>query len=133
MKKKNSLCKTERIKSKKVISALFDRNSTANNSFLVYPFKVIYSFEVTDEAINEALPQVLVSVSKRKFKNATDRNKIKRRTKEAYRTNKVVFSGKITLALIYVANEIIEFSIVEKAMKSLLVRLEKETGNKASH
>lgn len=133
MKKKNSLGKTERIKSKKVISALFDRNSTANNSFLVYPFKVIYSFEKTDEDIDEVLPQVLVSVSKRKFKNATDRNKIKRRTKEAYRTNKVIFSGNITLALIYVANEIIEFSIIEKAMKNLLARLEKETGNKASH
>ena len=133
MKKKNSLGKTERIKSKKVISALFDRNSTANNSFLVYPFKVIYSFEKTSEDISEVLPQVLVSVSKRKFKNATDRNKIKRRAKEAYRTNKVIFSGNITLALIYVANEIIEFSIIEKAMKNLLARLEKETGNKASH
>lgn len=133
MKKKNSLGKTERIKSKKVISALFDRNSTANNSFLVYPFKVIYSFEGINEAINEGLPQVLVSVSKRKFKNATDRNKIKRRTKEAYRTNKVIFSGNITLALIYVANEIIDFFVIEKAMKNLLARLEKETGNKASH
>lgn len=133
MKKKNSLGKTERIKSKKVISALFDRNSTANNSFLVYPFKVIYSFEEINEAIKEGLPQVLVSVSKRKFKNATDRNKIKRRTKEAYRTNKVIFSGNITLALIYVANEIIDFFVIEKAMKNLLARLEKETGNKASH
>lgn len=126
MNKKNSFGKVERIKSKKVISALFDRSSPANNSFLVYPFKVVFSIE-TSEPTASFLPQVLISVSKRKFKNATDRNKIKRRTKEAYRLNKLSFSSPISLALIYVANDIMEFAAIEKAMKVVLVRLKKET------
>jgi ribonuclease P protein component len=124
--KKNSFGKVERIKSKKVISALFDRNSPDNNSFLVYPFKVIFSSETIDPSAS-FLPQVLISVSKRKFKNATDRNKIKRLTKEAYRLNKLSLQSPVSLALIYVANDIMGFVPIEKAMKGVLVRLKKET------
>jgi ribonuclease P protein component len=123
--KKHSFGKKERIKSKKVISALFDRTSPVNHSFLIYPYKVVYA-KAEGETL-EQLPQVLISVSKRKFKNATDRNTIKRRTKEAYRLNKLDFSGSISLAFIYVANDILEFFVLEKAMKNVLARLEKET------
>jgi ribonuclease P protein component len=123
--KKHSFGKKERIKSKKVISALFDRTSPVNHSFLIYPYKVVYAKAEGETQVQ--LPQVLISVSKRKFKNATDRNTIKRRTKEAYRLNKLDFSGSISLAFIYVANEILEFLVLEKALKNVLARLEKET------
>ncbi|MCF8323959.1 MAG: ribonuclease P protein component [Leadbetterella sp.] len=125
MNKKHSFGKKERIKSKKVISALFDRTSPVNHSFLIYPYKVVYAKAEGETQVQ--LPQVLISVSKRKFKNATDRNTIKRRTKEAYRLNKLDFSGSISLAFIYVANEILEFLVLEKALKNVLARLEKET------
>ncbi|MCP9770338.1 ribonuclease P protein component [Lacihabitans sp. LS3-19] len=128
---KQSFGKNERIKSKKVISSLFDRNSAANSSFLIYPYKVIFS-SVSVDLDKVLLPQVLISVSKKKFKNATDRNKIKRRTKEAYRQNKLLFGKNITLALIYVASEILDYRILEKSMKGVLARLEKETRHKAS-
>ena len=108
-----------------MISALFDRTSPVNHAFLIYPYKVVYA-KAEGETL-EQLPQVLISVSKRKFKNATDRNTIKRRTKEAYRLNKLDFSGSISLAFIYVANDILEFVVLEKAMKNVLARLEKET------
>ncbi len=110
-----------------MISALFDRTSASNHSFLIYPYKVIYSTAKTDIEVPVQLPQVLISVSKRKFKNATDRNTIKRRTKEAYRLNKVFYPQAMSLALVYVANEILDFIILEKAIKSVLGRLEKET------
>jgi ribonuclease P protein component len=130
--KENSFGKNERIKSKKTISALFDRNSPANCSFLVYPFKVIYHTSPPEDNL-VIFPQVLISVSKRKFKNATDRNLVKRRTKEAYRKNKKAFDFNAFLAFIYVANDILDFSPIEKSMKTILARLEKETRDKASH
>lgn len=120
--RKNKFGKIERIKSKKVISALFDRNSLLNKSFLVFPFKVVYFKDSTAE-IGDYSPQILVSVSKRKFKKAVDRNTLKRRTKEAYRLNKLKFSAPFKIAFIYVANEILEYQAIEKAMVACLSRL----------
>ncbi len=114
-----------------MIASLFDRNSVANSSFLIYPYKVIFSSENTDN-LPPKLPQVLISVSKKKFKNATDRNKIKRRSKEAYRTNKILFDKNISLVLIYVAVEILEYKILEKSMRGVLAKLEKHTIDKNS-
>jgi ribonuclease P protein component len=128
---KESFGKNERIKSKKVISSLFDRNSVSNSSFLIYPYKVIFSSQKV-ENFSPKLPQVLISVSKKKFKNATDRNKIKRRSKEAYRTNKVLFDKNISMVLIYVAVEILEYKILENSIRGVLARIEKETVDKNS-
>ena len=128
---KESFGKNERIKSKKVISSLFDRNSVSNSSFLIYPYKVIFSSQKV-ENFPPKLPQVLISVSKKKFKNATDRNKIKRRSKEAYRTNKVLFDKNISMVLIYVAVEILEYKILENSIRGVLARIEKETVDKNS-
>lgn len=58
---------------------------------------------------------------------------MKRRTKEAYRKNKKAFDFNAFLAFIYVANDILDFSPIEKSMKTILARLEKETRDKASH
>ena len=71
--KKNRLCaETE-------IGALFARGS----GNFVHPIKAIYLISKDKEASYK----VLVSVSKRNFKKAVDRNLIKRRIKEATRKN----------------------------------------------
>ena len=89
---------------------------------MVFPFKVVYSIEPNAEA-GKYFPQVLISVSKRKFKKAVDRNTLKRRTKEAYRLNKRQFEAPIHAAFIYVSNEILEYPALEKAMIGCLARL----------
>jgi ribonuclease P protein component len=79
MGKKFTLGKTERLKSRKAIDALFDKG----NSFTASPFRVIYTItEITGLRFG-------IGVSSRNFKKAVDRNKIKRQVKEAYRLQKL--------------------------------------------
>ncbi|UOB19392.1 ribonuclease P protein component [Abyssalbus ytuae] len=73
--------KREKLKSKKLIEKLF----TEGKSVSKYPLKLIY---VKADLNDEVKVQAGVSVSKRNFKRATDRNRIKRLIREAYRLNK---------------------------------------------
>ena len=81
MSKIYTFTKEERLCNKKLIDELFHNGS----SFLCYPFKV--SWLLTDTP-QEFPAQVLLSVSKKRFKHAVDRNLLKRRIREAYRLNK---------------------------------------------
>jgi len=96
-----SFPKSERLYKKKAIQELFDKGS----SFYLHPFRVYFQKNPEPEH------QVMFSVSKRNFKNATDRNLIKRRIREAYRLNKAAIPGnsKLQMAYIYTAKEILTF------------------------
>jgi ribonuclease P protein component len=129
MGKPQSFGKLERIKSKLLIDSLFDRKSLSNHSFLEYPIKTI--FTSSDGApVDDKWPQVMVSVSSKKFKRAVDRNLIKRRLKEAYRKNKIEVKTKTEIAFIYIATDILEYAKIEKAMKKSLSKL--QSANKTS-
>jgi len=115
--------KSERLHSKKLIQELFDKGS----SFYLYPFKVIFLTQADHEQ-NE----VLISVSKRKFKNAVTRNLLKRKVKEAYRQNKNLLTTesqtfpKALIGYIYTGNDILPYKTIEAKLKKSLLRLKKE-------
>ncbi|BDD02817.1 ribonuclease P protein component [Aureibacter tunicatorum] len=115
--------KKERLCSKKLIQELFSKGS----SFFLYPYKVIYL--PVDNAEEQLPHQVLVSVSKRKFKHAVDRNLVKRRIKEAYRLNKHIISPKLDqnvsflIAFIYVSPKLLPYNEIEPKLKSAMSRL----------
>lgn len=126
----NTFKKQERLCSRSLIGKLFKEGK----SFLVYPVKVVY-LELVDEASESAdVPlQVLISVSKKRFKLAAHRNKIKRLMRESYRTNKSEFTKllikkerKIVIGLIYIGDSIAEFGYLRSKIISVMKRLKQE-------
>src|ERR1700749_1277352 len=73
--------KEERLCNKRLIDELFHNGS----SFLCYPFKASWLLAADEQSVPV---QILFSVSKKRFKRAVDRNRIKRCIREAYRINK---------------------------------------------
>jgi ribonuclease P protein component len=103
--------KSERLSGKKSIKELFEKGS----SFYLYPFKVVF---LGNSQVECSQHRVLVSVSKRNFKKAPQRNLLKRRIKEAYRLNKaqLVTSEKLLIAYIYTSKETLSFKEIEKRL-----------------
>ena len=124
--------KAERLCHHSTIRKLFSEGS----SFYIYPIKVIW-LPVNRESGTHA--RILISVSKRNFKNAVQRNRVKRLIREAYRKNKGMLyqyldeTGKhCVFALVYTANKIVSLQKLESIIILILQRLikeyEKDTG-----
>lgn len=111
--------KDERLYAEKRIEALF----AGGASFIAYPLRVVY---ITREIESESeLPTVsiLTSVSKKRFKRAVKRNRVKRLIREAYRLNKkelidfAIQSGKsYDIAFLYLKSELPTYTEIEKAI-----------------
>lgn len=115
-----SFTKAERLSKEKIIKELFEKGS----SFYSYPFKVVHIPNV--EASTEAQNQVLISVSSRLFKRAVDRNKIKRRIREAYRTQKETLQSRTekgVFSFIYTAKEILPYAEIKAKLLLVLMKL----------
>ena len=123
-----SFKKEERLNSKKKIKELFDKGS----SFYLFPFKVIYLEQVPLDSGKSPCHQIMISVPKRKFKKAVDRNLIKRRIREAYRLNKSIIrpdgvQKAYLIAYIYTTDKVLSQAAISKKLISVLGRLK---GNK---
>lgn len=123
----HSFKRGERLKSRKIIGTLFSQG----HSFGQYPLRLIWK-EI--EANPKGFPiQCTVSVAKKKFPKAADRNRIRRKVKEAYRLNKHwVYEAleqentQYAFMILYVAKEPLPFEIIEQAMKKMLTRFLKK-------
>ena len=111
--------KEERLSSDKLIQELFDKGS----SFYLYPFKVIF---LPNDDPKYPVNRVLISVSKKNFKKAVDRNLIKRRIREGYRLNKnrLANQNKLLIAYIYSAKEILPSTQIHERLVKTFKRLE---------
>ncbi|HEX2533109.1 MAG TPA: ribonuclease P protein component [Chitinophagaceae bacterium] len=125
---RNTLGRKERLKSRKAVEALF----SGGKSIGCFPLRVYYRFEKAAEPAAGPL-QAGVSVSKKHFKRAVDRNRIKRLLREAYRLNRAPLAQclsdralKATVFLIFVDKTLPAYPVVEEAVQRALVTLQKK-------
>ncbi len=123
----HTLSKAERLNQKKVIGRMFRSGS---RSFTVFPLRVVYMDATDDLHVPVA---VMTSVSKRYFKHAVRRNRVKRQIREAYRLNKdrlVEFAAangkKIAIGFIYLSDRLFDTSFIAKKVCTALSIIEEK-------
>ncbi len=112
-----------------------------------FPLRVVYMKEPWKEQPKESLKEsmegdvsasaapvppvsILVSVPKKRFRHAVDRNRMKRLVREVYRLNKHILwealaekDFRLVLAFVCITDTLPTFRAVEKSMKKALIRI----------
>lgn len=108
--------KKEKLKSQKLIEKLF----LEGKAVTTFPLRMLYLQTDFDDG---AKIKTGVSVSKRNFKKAVDRNRIKRLLREAYRLNKPKYFNNITTSyafmILYLGKDDTDFDSVNSKMNIL--------------
>jgi ribonuclease P protein component len=106
----------EKLKSKKLIEQLF----AEGKSLSAHPLRLIFIEATFDEDVKL---KVAVSVSKKNFNKAVDRNRIKRLLRESYRLQKHAYFNNITtqyaFMILYIGNDKPIYKQLEAKMKLL--------------
>ena len=120
---KHTLGKKERLKSKKLIEKLYEYG----NSIKVFPLRMVY-LQTSHTSTFPA--QVGVSVAKRNFKKAPDRNRLKREMRESYRLQKEIVYDNLqdpyVFMISYLGKEEKEYQEIFSKMNKLLCLFIKE-------
>jgi len=128
LEKKFTYGKNQKLKSRKLIDALFIKKQAVN----AYPVRVFFAFvDESDFALKAA-----VSVSSRNFKKAVHRNRIKRLLRESYRLNKnnllhliLQKNKKMVLFFLFVDKQMPDFETINIAVTTALQKLIKQVEN----
>lgn len=116
----------ERLKSKNAIKLLYETGKSIHVGCIRATW--------LQHEVNKDYPvQLMISVSKKTFKRAVDRNKIKRRIREAYRKNKQGFynflktkNKQLILTINFQSKEDLSYKEIESKIILTLQRLEIE-------
>ncbi|MFK7001247.1 ribonuclease P protein component [Flavobacterium oreochromis] len=116
----------EKLKSRTLIDYLF----TNGKSVSKYPLRLVF-VEVSELKNTNTSLQIGVSVSKRYFKKAVDRNYYKRVLREVYRLNKQEFlqpisEKKYIMMLMYQTKDRLDFHEINDKVKRLLIKFNEQ-------
>ena len=121
--------KEDRLKSRKIIDSLFN----SGKQFSAFPFRVFWSGETKVNILQAAF-----GVSSKNFKRATDRNRIKRMMKEAYRLQKNPLYSKleekgiqVSVFILYTGNDLPHYTLLSEKISAIIKRLIKITDEMA--
>lgn len=124
----HTLCKAERLHSRKLIERLFGGGQSRSMS--AFPLRVVYMPPPAFAGDNQLTPtaQMLISVPKRYFKRAVKRNRVKRQVREAYRQHKSILEGQpVIMAFIWLDDKLYPSSLVEERVVNLMMRIKEKT------
>ena len=111
-----SLPRTERLRSLGAVRRMFE----SGESGFIFPIRYVW-FAEADEIPSA---EVLFSVPKKFHKRANKRNLLRRRTKEAYRLQKLLLHNgrpvNLDLALIYSSKEELSYKTISNAVRRIL-------------
>lgn len=118
--------KTERLCSRRVTENLF---AGGNKSVVSYPVRAVF-MPLPCEA-GTAPVEILISVSKRHFKRAVRRNRVKRQLREAYRRNRHILTDKmgeetglrLAVAFLWLSDRLYTSAEVDTCIRHLLMRM----------
>ena len=117
--------KRERLVSRLLIDQLF--GTPASRSLAQFPLRVVYLLRQRGEGDEPV--QMLVSVPKKRFKHAVDRNRVKRQVREAYRLRKqrlydaLPADKALTLAFVWLSDKYLPTDEVAARVETLICRL----------
>ena len=117
--------KRERMVSLKLIESLC--GGGCSQSVAAFPLRAVYM--LSERQRDDALVQLLISVPKKRFHHAVDRNRVKRQVREAFRQHKdllceVVPEGqRLLLAFIWLSDEHRPSKEIEGRIVSLMRRI----------
>lgn len=121
---RNTFKKSERLCSRILMDRLFQGES---HSVSAYPLRAVFLPVGTEDQKGVS---VLMSVPKKRFHDAVDRNRVKRQLREAYRKHKHALAEKMAtreqgllIAFIYVSAQIEPTAAIEKRMVRLLEKI----------
>ena len=113
--------KKERLKSRKTIGRIFREGQ----SFIAYPIRIAWVLQTEEDETPDFPVQFTQSVPKRRYPKAVDRNRIRRRIREAYRLHKHLLyealadtpPANYALMAIYVGKEELPYETIAKATR----------------
>ena len=113
----HTLSKDERLCSRKALEELF---GGGHQSVSAFPIRAVFMPN------GLGVVRIMVSVSKRYFKRAVKRNRIKRQLREAYRLQKELLQpldGGLDIAFLWTSDEMLPTEKVFQKMQNILWRI----------